>query len=238
MRKKLLFVWCFCSLAAFAQDNTGYQLPPKPLADLVTAPPTPTVSVDSKGQWMLVSERNTATTTIAELSQPELRLAGLRINPANNGPSRAVYVNNLKLRQVSASATDVQVTGLPATPQISNIQWAPDDSKIAFTNTTDSKIELYVVEVATASARKVSDVALNGALGAPYQWLSDSKSFIVRGIPAERGPAPEISRVPSGPTVQENLGTKAQAATYQDLLKNPSDEKQFEYYALRPMDVM
>ncbi|AXE17152.1 S9 family peptidase [Runella rosea] len=229
MRKPLLFIWCLCAYASFAQD--GYQTPPKPLADLVTAPPTPTVSVDSKGQWMLISERNTATTTIAELSQPEYRIAGLRINPATNGPSRAVYVNNLKLRQVSANATDVQVTGLPANAQISSIQWSPDDSKIAFTHTTDTKIQLYVVDVATAVATKVSDVALNAVLGVPYQWLSDSKSFIVRGIPAERGAAPEISRVPSGPTVQENLGTKAQAATYQDLLKSPADEKQFEYYA-------
>mgnify|MGYP000266974949 FL=1 len=231
MRNRLLYVLCLSGLTAFAQDNTGYQTPPKPLADLVTAPPTPTVSVDSKGKWMLISERNTATTTIAELSQPELRIAGLRINPATNGPSRAVYVNNLKLRQVSANAADVQITGLPTNPQLSYIQWSPDDSKIAFTNTTDTKIELYVADIATAVASKVSDVALNAALGIPYQWVSDSKSFIVRGIPAERGPAPEISRVPSGPTVQENLGTKAQAATYQDLLKSPSDEKQFEYYA-------
>ena len=231
MSNRLLYVLCLSGLTAFAQDNTGYQTPPKPLADLVTAPPTPTVSVDSKGQWMLISERNTATTTIAELSQPELRIAGLRINPATNGPSRAVFVNNLKLRQVSANAADVQVTGLPANAQLSFIQWSPDDSKIAFTNTTDTKIELYVADVATAVAKKVGDVALNAALGVPYQWVSDSKSFIVRGIPAERGPAPEITRVPSGPTVQENLGTKAQAATYQDLLKSPSDEKQFEYYA-------
>lgn len=231
MSNRLLYVLCLSGLSAFAQDNTGYQVPPKPLADLVTAPPTPTVSVDSKGKWMLISERNTATTTIAELSQPELRIAGLRINPATNGPSRAVYVNNLKLRQVSANAADVQITGLPTNPQLSYIQWSPDDSKIAFTNTTDTKIELYVADIATAVASKVSDVALNAALGIPYQWVSDSKSFIVRGIPAERGPAPEISRVPSGPTVQENLGTKAQAATYQDLLKSPSDEKQFEYYA-------
>jgi dipeptidyl aminopeptidase/acylaminoacyl peptidase len=231
MSNRLLYVLCLSGLSAFAQDNAGYQTPPKPLADLVTAPPTPTVSVDSKGQWMLISERNTATTTIAELSQPELRIAGLRINPATNGPSRAVFINNLKLRQVSANAADVQITGLPTNPQLSYIQWSPDDSKIAFTNTTDTKIELYVADIVTAVASKVSDVALNAALGIPYQWVSDSKSFIVRGIPTERGPAPEISRVPSGPTVQENLGTKAQAATYQDLLKSPSDEKQFEYYA-------
>ncbi len=230
MRKPLLYLLCLGGFTAFAQDNVGYQTPPKPLADLVLAPPTPTVSVDSKGQWLLISERNTATTTIAELSEPELRLAGLRLNPATSGPSRAVYVNNLKLRKVSASASDIQITGLPANAKLSSIQWSPDNSKIAFTNTTDSKIELYVADVATAAAAKLTDLALNGTLGTPYQWVSDNQSLIAKIIPAERGGAPEISRVPSGPTVQENLGKKAQAATYQDLLKNPTDEKLFEYY--------
>ena len=53
----------------------------------------------------------------------------------------------------------------------------------------------------------------------------------MKSIPAGRGPAPAISAVPSGPTTQENVGGKrGQAPTYQDLLKNPSDEKQFAYY--------
>ncbi len=228
MKKGLLLL--FWSAMAVAQNNAGYQMPPKPLADLVLAAPTPTVSVDSKSQWMLIMERNTATTTVSELSQPELRLAGLRINPATNGLSRAVYINNLKLKKVAANAPEITVMGLPANAQIASIQWSPDDSKIGFTNTADGKIELYVVEVATATARKVSSLALNAVLGQPYQWMSDNQSFVVRAIPAERGAAPEISRVPTGPTLQENLGTKAQAATYQDLLKNPADEQLFEYY--------
>jgi dipeptidyl aminopeptidase/acylaminoacyl peptidase len=228
--KKIVF-FLLWSLTTLAQDDNGYQAPPKPLADLVTAAPTPTVSVDSKGNWMLLMVRNTATTTIAELSEPEYRLAGLRLNPATNGPSRARYINNLILRKVEEKAADVTVQGVPAKAQISDVQWSPDDSKIAFTNTTDSKIELYVLDVATATARKVSSAALNGVLGRPFQWLSDNQGFVARIIPAERGAAPVISRVPNGPTVQENLGTKAQAATYQDLLKNPNDETLFEYYA-------
>ncbi len=228
---KKLFLLLLWSAMATAQNTTGYQMPPKPLADLVLAAPTPTVSVDSKSQYMLIMERNTATSTVAELSQPELRLAGLRINPATNGPSRAAYINNLKLKKVAADAPEIAVMGLPANAQISNIQWSPDDSKIGFTITTSGTIELYVIEVATATARRVSNLALNAVLGLPYQWLSDNQSFIVRAIATERGAAPQISRVPTGPTIQENMGTKAQAATYQDLLKNPSDEQLFEYYA-------
>jgi dipeptidyl aminopeptidase/acylaminoacyl peptidase len=36
---------------------------------------------------------------------------------------------------------------------------------------------------------------------------------------------------PKGPTIQQNLGKVAQSATFQDLIKNPFDETQFEFYA-------
>ncbi|MFT4032463.1 MAG: prolyl oligopeptidase family serine peptidase [Siphonobacter sp.] len=229
MKKQLLAI-VFVALGSFvkAQDAT-YLTPPKPLADLVNTPPTPGFSVDSKGDWVLITER-AANPSIADLSQPELRIAGLRINPANNGPSRGFPLINLKLRKLR-SKDEVQVKGLPSDAHISNVAWSPDETKIAFTNSTDTKIELYVIDVATATATKVTDLALNGALGAPMSWFSDSKSLVVTTIPTSRGAAPVISRVPTGPTIQENLGKKGQAPTYQDLLKNPSDEKLFEYHA-------
>ena len=46
------------SAGVYAQEATGYQVPPKEIADLLLAKPTPAVSVDSKGEWMLLSERN------------------------------------------------------------------------------------------------------------------------------------------------------------------------------------
>ena len=49
----LLFVISF-SVNAFAQDAVGYQTPPKDIADLLLAKPTPGVSVDKKGDWMLL----------------------------------------------------------------------------------------------------------------------------------------------------------------------------------------
>ena len=230
MKKILILFGCIAiSQSTMAQDMTGYQTPPKPLADLVNAPLTPSVSIDAKGQNMLILERN-GSPSIAELAQPELRLAGLRINPATNGPSRVPFVNNLKIKSIAGNSLDQQVKNLPTNPQISNVAWSPDDQKIAFIHTTNASLELYVIDVATANASKVTNLAMNGTLGSPIQWVSDSKSLICRTISATRKAAPIISNVPNGPTIQENLGKKAQAATYQDLLKNPSDELLFEYY--------
>ncbi|QHV95070.1 alpha/beta hydrolase family protein [Spirosoma endbachense] len=233
MARQSLWLWLILgstfSLVSRAQDAPTYQTPPKVLADLVTVPPTPTVRMSAKGDMMLIFEQ-ASVPTIAELSQPELKLAGLRLNPANSGPSRMPYITGLKLKKLT-DKDEKAITGLPATPQISYVQWSPDETKIAFANSTDSQIDFYIADVATATAKKVGSLALNATLGIPYRWVSDSKSLIVKTISPTRGTAPEVSRVPSSPTTQENVGGKrGQAPTYQDLLKNPSDERQFAYY--------
>lgn len=228
-RPFFLLVLLLAARLASAQDAVTYQTPPKPLADLVDAPVTPGFSVDSKGDWVLISQR-AANPSITELAEPELRLAGLRINPATNGPSRQAYVTGLKLRKLTGR-DELTVTGLPEKPLITNVQWSPDESKIAFLNTTDNRVELYVLDVTTQRTTRATDAAVNAAYGPAFWWLPDSKTLVVKTVPATRGAAPQPSRVPTGPTVQENLGKKAQAPTYQDLLKNPTDERIFEYYA-------
>ena len=229
LRYSFLPVILFTALRVAAQDAPTYQVPPKALADLVTAPPTPGFSVDSRGEWVLINQR-AANPSIAELAEPELRLAGLRINPATNGPSRQSYITGLKLRKLTAK-DEMSVQGMPDKPLITNVQWSPDETKIAFLHSTQDRIMLYVADVATQTAKPVGSRAVNAAYGPAYWWLSDSKTLLVKTVPADRGPAPQPNRVPIGPTTQENLGKKAQAPTYQDLLKKPNDEQIFEYYA-------
>ena len=214
---------------AKAQDALPYQIPPKSLADLVTVPPTPGVSLTSKGDVMLILERAPAP-SIAELAQPELKLAGLRLNPANNGPSRASYLTGLRLKKLP-NGLEIAVKGLPDNPLISQVQWSPDEAKFAFAVSTDSRIELYVADVATATATRLTTSALNATLGSAFQWISDSKSLIAKLIPDGPTTAPAANAVPTGPTMQDNSsGKRGQAPTYQDLLKNPSDEKQFTHF--------
>jgi dipeptidyl aminopeptidase/acylaminoacyl peptidase len=207
---------------------TEYRMPPKAIADLVDAPPTPAVSVGPDRQWMLIMERPSLP-SISELAQPELRLAGMRINPRTNGPSRASYFNKLSLMKIS-DGSQKEITGLPVGARIGNVRWSPDGKRIAFTLTRDDGIELWVAEVRNGQARRLGDLRLNAAYGSPYYWLSDSQTLICKIVPADRGPAPKAPMVPTGPVIRENLGKKAPARTYQDLLQNPYDEDLFEYY--------
>ncbi|MEJ7663744.1 MAG: hypothetical protein WKG07_31545 [Hymenobacter sp.] len=81
---------------AMAQE-TNYQQPPAALRDLLLAPPTPRVSLAGDGSVLAILAVQDFP-TIAELSQPELRLAGLRLNPRTNGPSRVSYAVGMQLK--------------------------------------------------------------------------------------------------------------------------------------------
>jgi dipeptidyl aminopeptidase/acylaminoacyl peptidase len=224
---------------AQAQANLKYQQPPKAIVELVDAPPTPAVSLSPAGtaaktRWMLI-EQISGLPSIVDLAQPELRLAGLRFNPKTNGPSRGRYITSLKLKALP-NGKEIVVTDLPAQPKIRFADWSPDGRKVSVVNTSDAKddpgLSLWIIDVATARARRLERITLNGIFGQPCEWLSDSQSLICRTVLPTRGPAPVSSEVPAGPVIQENLGRITPAATYEDLLKNPEDEQIFDYYAM------
>jgi dipeptidyl aminopeptidase/acylaminoacyl peptidase len=223
---------------AAAQTNLKYQVPPKAIVDLIDALPTPVVELSPAGKagekrWMLI-EQPSGLPTIADLAQPELRLAGLRFNPKTNGPSRGRYMTSLKLQALS-NGKEISVSGLPAQPKIRFAEWSPDGRKVSFVNVSDAKgdagLSLWILDAATAQARRLSGVALNGVFGQPCEWLSDSENLVCKTVASDRGAGPVRSEVPTGPVVQENLGRVTPGATYEDLLKSPEDEQIFDYYA-------
>jgi hypothetical protein len=92
---------------------SGYLVPPKAIVDVLDAPPPPTVELSASGSAMAILER-ASMPSIAELSQPMLRLAGLRINPKTNGLHRAVRYRRLTIKG-PADGVERKVT-LPPNP--------------------------------------------------------------------------------------------------------------------------
>ncbi len=220
----------FGSLWGQQQEPLSYQTPPQPIADLANAPQTPNISLNSTGEWMLVLHRP-GYPSLEELAQPELTLAGLRINPQTNGQSRQYHYHNLTLINTS-TAEEFAVENLPNDPKIGNISWSPNGGLIAFTITTSEGISLFLADVETKAAKKLTDPILNDALrGLPYSWMPNSQSILFRAVAKDRGERPTASIVPQGPVIQQTDGKQAAVRTYQDLLKNPYDEALFEYYA-------
>lgn len=228
----LLITLLTFSFTAQAQVDLSYQKPPKEILDMVDVPLPPSVLINDDASMMILASRNQFR-TIAELSETELRLAGLRINPVTNIGSRTRYYNKVELQKVGEKKAK-SIKGLPDSYRAANLSWSPDQSMAAFTNTTDKGVELWVADLEKGMAKKLTEDKLNANMGRPYTWLPDGSGFLVKFLPEDRKPLiDKTTAIPTGPRVSVNQsGVRAQNRTYQDLLKDKADEANFEQLAL------
>ena len=221
--------WLLLATAS-AQEAITYQKPPQEILKLIDIERAPSVLSDSKKQKMLLLYRDQYK-SIAELSEKELRLAGLRINPVTNIGSRSTYYNNLKLMDVN-SKNVMDIKGLPKQPRITNLVWSHDESKVAFTHTTEVGVQLWFADLSNQQAKRLTDATLNANMRSVARWFKNDQSLLVKFLPKDRKALINSDHaVPVGPTVSNSDGSKAQNRTYQDLLKNPNDEFNFEQLA-------
>ena len=215
-------------LAAPLSAQTPYQTPSQALVDVVDAPSTPAVSLSPDQQTLLLMEIPNLP-GIAELSEPELKLAGVRISPLNRGRSRTRPFSGLRLLAIG-SGEERAVTGLPEAPRIENVRWSPSSEWVAFTISHRDRIEPWILDVGGARARRLADVALNLTAGTAPTWLPDSSGLIAAVAPLDLGEPPAESPVPLGPVIEISDGRTAPIRTYQDLLEDPHDEALFDHY--------
>ncbi|SEB43712.1 Dipeptidyl aminopeptidase/acylaminoacyl peptidase [Tenacibaculum sp. MAR_2009_124] len=230
--KKLIITLSFAAIvcSGYAQENLTYQKPSKEILDLVDVPRRPGIRIDGKNETFLLLGRD-GYKSIEELSKKELRLGGLRIDPKTNISSRASYYTNITIKKIKENR-EIKVTGLPEKAKIANLQWSPDYSKFAFTNTSEAGVELWVGDVVTAKARKLTEAVLNANIRGVYTWFKNGQSMLVRYLAKNKKSLIDTQvAVPTGPIVSVSDGVKAQNRTYQDLLKTPNDESNFELLA-------
>lgn len=209
------------------QIEVQYQKPPKEILDLVDVSLAPLVRMDTKAEHMVLMYRDPYK-SIQELSEKELRLGGLRINPKTNISSRARYYKSISVQKTSGGK-EMKIKGLPENARLANFSWSPDEKKMAFTNTTLEGVELWILDITKASVSKITEDNINANMGSSFIWFKDSEHLLVRFIPDDKKKLIEANAIPTGPTISENTGgKKAQNRTYQDLLKNVNDEANFE----------
>ncbi|MEJ7779437.1 MAG: prolyl oligopeptidase family serine peptidase [Daejeonella sp.] len=211
-----------------AQDILTYQKPPQSIINLVEAASTPTVRISSNGEWMILLDMPDMP-SIEVLSEQEIRLAGLRINPATNGPSRSSAFTGIRLKTIG-SGEERSFAGLPDKLQLADITWSPEEDKIAFSNTTQAGVELWTADLETMQAKRLSTLYLNDTYGRAFVWTPDGNTLLAKFIDSNRKALTPVPEIPAGPIIQESLGNSAPVPTYQDLLKNPYDENAFDHY--------
>ncbi|TYA54804.1 alpha/beta hydrolase family protein [Formosa maritima] len=231
MKTSLFHLFLFVTFLSFGQENLTYQKPHQNILELAEAPLAPSIRMDSKGNNIVFLYRSNFK-SIEELSETEMRLGGLRINPVTNIGSRTTYYNDITIR-IGQDGNPQNVNGLPDNKRLANFSWSPNQEYMAFTNTLTSGVELWVLDIKNAKATKISQANINANMGNPITWFKDSKSLLVSMLPSNRKALIDTKEaVPTGPTISiSEAGVEAQNRTYQDLLKNKNDEYNFELLA-------
>ncbi|MBH0079260.1 S9 family peptidase [Pseudoalteromonas sp. NZS11] len=220
---------CCAALVPTSYAEQGYQTPSPELAALVDAKLAPTSYLSSDGQWLALFERKRVV-TLDELAKEELKLAGIKLNPANFSRSRvSAKFSAVELKHVQSGSV-ISINNLP-NDIIRSPKWSSNSKYLAFIVEQPTQANLWLYSVETKQAKELTSAALNSVLTAsPYKWLPDS-SAIVANLAVNFGkPRLENNSQNVVPVIQQSTGEKAPARTYQNLLTSPFDESQFKFY--------
>jgi dipeptidyl aminopeptidase/acylaminoacyl peptidase len=223
--------------ATSAPAATGYQKPPQAVEDVLNAPPFPVPSQSPRQDAFLLLYGDPYP-PLSDLSEPMLRLAGVRLNPNTNGQHRAPYWTRLTyLTFADGKEREVR---LPAGARIGAPAWSADGTRFALTVTKPDGIELWVGDVSTLAPRRVEGVRVNAALGASVKWISNEPKLLVRVVPESRPAPPATTGVPIGPVILEGSGKHGIGSTYEtrDVLRGPRDEELFDYFMTSQLAVV
>jgi dipeptidyl aminopeptidase/acylaminoacyl peptidase len=213
-----------------AREGIPFQMPPLEILQLVDVELPPTTLVDRDARYLVLLTRP-GYRSLAELAEPEVRLAGLRINPRNHNSSRTNHFTGVGIQEI-ASGRLISVTGLPDSLRIEYVRFSPRARYLSFVQVEQDGLSLWTIELSTGRASRLTPFILSAVLDFPYQWSPD-ETGVYAYVRSSLDSYPDLPDLPTGPSVQETTGKEAPSRTYQDLLRNQADEGKFDHYTAR-----
>ncbi len=220
--------------SATAENESGYQLPPQEVTDVINADPEPAINFSPDTQWMLMIDRQ-AMPGIEDLSRRMLKLGGIRIDPVARARFETDFASGLSIR-ARDSQKPIRVP-LPAGAKLNGTSWSHDSKTFIFLLVTDLGQQLWWSSIENPTQPQMLTDRITTVVGG-LRWLPDAQHLLCRIASASQGDEPCPSPVPRGPNIQESIGNTSPTRTYQDLLSCPDDEAIFEHYGTSQLTIM
>lgn len=214
--------------------ESGWQSPSEDVLEVLYAQQFPRAWTAPTGKHMILADL-VLYPSLAELAAPMHKLAGIRVNPATNGPhSRHGGTSPRLIRVDNGSITQLK---LPEETELYGVRWSADGQQFALLVKDSDHIGLWTGAV-TGKLTKIEGVALNPLMGNAVSWLPDQKRLLVRRIP-QRGLPPVPPAIPAGPNIVEGAGASARS-TYEarNLLETAHDDALFDYYTTSELAIV
>ena len=242
MRYKLLFNPVFIigilittlASTADAQDfNESYLTPPEAISEEILAPSHLNVTMDEMspdGEYF-INRKRTGITPLSQFAKPHYNIAGLQIDKrANRTRSLTTQRATNGLELVNSRNGERRELNVPDNLTISNPEWSPDGSKIAWLGHSDDATHIYVTDVQSGNSRQITRRPLLATLNSSFEWTSDSRSIFAVLIPERRGAEPVRPETPTELIVRSTSEGDNRLRTYQSLLEDKFEGELLEYY--------
>jgi len=178
--------------------------------------------------------------TLELMSRETYRLAELELRPRTDRLWHLDTYGIHDFRFYSLSAGRWVEVDLPEGAFASDFTWSPDGTQMAFLAHLPTHTEVWTADPATGRTRRWSEARVLATVGTSangqgtrpsemLQWTPEG-TLLTLLVPADRGPEPDRSRVPTGPKVRRTRSEPVRNPTYPNLLQDEHDEALFEFY--------
>jgi dipeptidyl aminopeptidase/acylaminoacyl peptidase len=212
----------------------AYVTPAAVIARLVTAPRHLNVTLAEPGpdRRRILKPLSGGLPPVTTFGKRWHNLAGLQIDPRANRARTLTTRASTGLEIVDAVTGRAVAVEVPKDATLSNPQWSPDGSHVAFLANFDDASYIYVADAATGRSRRLAPAPVLATLVTSPEWTADGKAVVAVLVPDGRAPEPSGPPVATGPQVRMTTpGAKNKTRTYADLLEGPFDQALLEYYA-------
>ncbi len=242
MKYKLLFnpvlmigilIGAFASTAEAQDFNDSYLTPPEEISEEILAPNHLNVSFDefSPDGNYVINRKRSGITPLSKFAKPYYNIAGLQIDKnANRVRSLTTQRATTGLELVDVRSGDKRELQTPDNVTISNVEWSPDASKIAWLGHTEDATHIYITDLNSGNSSQVTRRPLLATMHNSIQWASDSRSLFTVLIPEQRGSEPVRPDTPAELIVRSTTEGKNSLRTYQSLLEDRFEGELLEYY--------
>jgi dipeptidyl aminopeptidase/acylaminoacyl peptidase len=173
----------------------GYRTPPEAITKILDAPGPPAVSVSSDRKWLLITTSDIPETTIAEIAEPTLFLAGRRFQTQPRHRIDVEGVRTASLKPVEGGA-EIAIP-VPNGARLTQPQWSRDAKRLAYFVITPGRMALQVFDVTTKMGRAISATGIQGRLAPSGGWSKDGKHYLFSATTRE-GEALWVADVDAG----------------------------------------
>ena len=217
--------------ALLAQER--YVTPPAEVAKLVTAARETNSTLDqqSPDRRHFLATHAGALGSELRFGKPHYYLGGLQVDYGANRARVLTTRATSAMEIVDAESGARTAVAIPSGATASSPAWSPDGSRLAFLANFDDASYVYVAELKTGAAKRLSGRPAMPVLATELRWAPDGSAVYAVLVPEGRAAAPREPKVADGPLVRLTTpGTKKKTRTYPSLLGGPYEKALLEYY--------